>query len=57
MCTPMYTPMSREVYVRYPQSCTQQAASVHDFLIWLSAVFSTDPVLDVLDGIMTETGF
>ena len=52
-CTPHVT---REVYARYPHDQRQQAAFCWSLLIWLGAVFSTDPVLSVLQEIMTETG-
>ena len=52
-CAPV---MSREVSARYPHDPPQQAAPGGSLLIWLSAVFSTDPELSCLHLIMTEMG-
>ena len=55
MCTPLYTPMSREVSARYPPMSREPARFWDISFIWLSAVFSTDTVLSVLLLIMTGT--
>ena len=52
----VHTMLSREVVVQIPPGSRQQADFCDPSSSGLSAVFSTDHVLNVLHLIMTETG-